>query len=208
MVADDLKPTRWWAWVAAGALLGAAALWLWDPLAAPLVPESLPDELADEPDLYMEDALITQFQPNGSMKYQLHSTQIRHFERDNLTRLAAPVLTLHNPDRPPWKIDAAQGYIRRRADEHGAPEEVVFLRRDVGLEQRFEDGRRLRIESPSLYIYPDRQFAETEQAVMIDTEVGRTTAVGLRGDLQRGLLKLFSSTQQRVHTIVLPGQFK
>jgi lipopolysaccharide export system protein LptC len=191
-----------------GAILLAGIVLLVEPFAPVPGPAELPEELADEPDLYMENAIITQYQPTGEMKYQLASYQIRHFERDNLTRLAAPTLTLHNTTQPPWQVESDHGYIRRRANPDGAPEEVVYLRKDVALEQRYADGRRLRLESPSLYIFPDREYAETAQNVMIDTDVGRTTAVGLRGDLQRGLLKLSSSAQQRVHTIVLPGQFK
>ena len=64
------------------------------------------------------------------------------------------------------------------------------------------------MRTPALYLYPDRQYAETDQDVIIDTDVGRTKAVGLQGDLQQGLLNLFSSADQRVHTIVLLGQFK
>ena len=64
------------------------------------------------------------------------------------------------------------------------------------------------IRSPAFYIYPERQYAETDEDVMIDTEVGRTSAHGMEGDLARGLLKLFSNTDARVHTIVLPDQFK
>lgn len=189
-------------------MLVAAVVLISNPFSPTDEPLTLPDELADEPDLYIEDALITQYLSTGAMKYQLESKQIRHFDNTNLTRLAEPILTLHHESQPPWKITAEHGYVRERPNAGGTAEEVVYLRRDVTLEQVYEDGRRLRLESPYLYIFPDRQYAETEQAVMIDTDVGRTTGVGFRGDLQRGLLKLSSSEGQRVHTIVLPGQFK
>ena len=64
------------------------------------------------------------------------------------------------------------------------------------------------MRSPSIVLYPDRQYAETDQDVMIDTAVGRTQAAGMKGELQRGLLNLYSKPEQRVHTIVLPNQFK
>ncbi len=202
------RSPRWWTWPLAGALLIAAVVLLSEPFSPDDAPMTLPEELADEPDLYIEDATITQYLPGGAIKYVLVSSQIRHFDQTNLTHLAMPTLTLHQSARPPWKIKSDRGFIRQRPGATGATEEVVYLRRNVALEQRFEDGRRLRLESPYLYIYPDRQYAETDQAVMIDTDVGRTTGVGLRGDLKRGVLKLSSSGRQRVHTIVLPGQFK
>jgi hypothetical protein len=43
---------------------------------------------------------------------------------------------------------------------------------------------------------------------MIDTNAGRTRAIGLTADLDAGLLKLSSDRKERVHTIVLPGQFR
>lgn len=170
-------------------------------------PRDLPDALRGEPDVYMRDAVITQFEASGQMKYQLASKQIRHFEADQLTRLAAPDLSLYNATQPPWEISSEHGYIRQTATT--APsEEVVFLRENVELKQSYADGRHLRMRSPALYLYPDREYAETDQDVMIDTDVGRTKAVGLKGDLQRGSLNLFSSATQRVHTVVLPDQFK
>lgn len=202
------RSARWWVGMVTGALLLAGVVLLADPFDPPPGPVELPEELAGEPDLYMEDVIITQYRPNGRMKYQLASHQIRHFERDNLTRLAAPRLTLHNETQPPWKIESDHGYIRHRTNPAGVSEEVVFLRRNVKLEQRYDDGRRLRLECPSLYIFPDRQYAETQQNVIVDSDISRTTGVGFQGDLQHGVLKLFSSARQRVHTIFLPEQFK
>jgi hypothetical protein len=43
---------------------------------------------------------------------------------------------------------------------------------------------------------------------MIATHAGSTTAAGLSGDLEAGRVKLSSRKNERVHTIVLPGQFK
>jgi lipopolysaccharide export system protein LptC len=66
----------------------------------------------------------------------------------------------------------------------------------------------VKLTTDALYVYPDRRYAETDRPVMIDTNSGRTTAVGLKGDLSRGLLQLFSAADAKVHTIVLPDQFK
>lgn len=82
---------------------------------------------------------------------------------------------------------------------------MILLRDDVHLEQ--QEPNRIEITTPSLYVYPDRQFAETDQPVIIDTTSGRTRAVGMSGDLNTSLL-LSSSASERVHTIVMPGQFK
>ena len=174
---------------------------------SPQPARDLPEALIGEPDLYMRDAVITQFADTGNMKYQLASKQLRHFETDQLTRLAAPDLLLYNPTQPPWEISSDHGYIRQAKPTQSSTE-VVFLRENVELRQNYGDGRHIRLRSPALYLYPDRQYAETDQDVIIDTDVGRTKAVGLKGDLQRGLLNLFSSSRQRVHTIVLPSQFK
>jgi LPS export ABC transporter protein LptC len=207
-VTGGSRATRWWAGAVTTAALVVAALLLVEPFAPTPEPLELPAELLGEPDLYMEDAIITQYQPDGTMKYQLASHQIRHFERDNLTRLTAPRLTLHSQTQPPWTVESDHGYVRRRTNHLGDSEETVFLRRNVKLEQRYDDGRHLRLESPSLYIFPDAQYAETDQNVIVDSDISRTMGVGLQGNLQHGVLKLFSSEQQRVHTIVLPEQFK
>jgi lipopolysaccharide export system protein LptC len=169
--------------------------------------QDLPEDLLGEPDLHMRDALITQFTARGTMKYQLASRRIRHFESDELTRLTAPNLSLYSTSQPPWQVSSDHGYIRQSRAQR-PPTEVVFLRENVQLKQEYDDGRHIRLNSPALYLYPDRQYAETDQDVIIETNVGRTKAVGLEGDLQSGLLNLFSSSEQRVHTIVLPNQFK
>lgn len=170
-------------------------------------PTALPAELADEPDLYMEAATITQFNDDGSVRYRLAADEIRHFERNDTTRLKMPELTIHRAPKLPWWVSSKEGDIRYRDDTNQQSEEVVFLRDSVVLEQR-DSPRQLRLTTQSLYVYPERRFAETSQAVMIDTSAGRTMAVGLAGDLDAGTLNLSSDAAQRVHTIVLPNQFK
>ena len=162
---------------------------------------------SEVPDLYMEDAIITQYQGDGTLKYELVSTRIRHFEDRNLTRLDTPDLQMHQTDNPPWSARADEGEIKYQATSEDTQEEVVYLRHNVFLEQARGE-RFISMSSEDLTIYPERRYAETDQAVMIDTNAGRTKAVGLAADLERSVLHLASSESQRVHTIVLPFQFK
>lgn len=165
------------------------------------------DQTARGPDLELEDALITQFRNSGRLKYRLRSPRIQHFESQAVTELELPDLELYSQPDPPWRMTARTGTINNAAVASQG-EEIVTLEQEVMMEQRFEDGRQFRLTTPDMTVYPDREYAETSRDVMITSHAGRTTAVGLKGNLDRGLLHLFSDAEQRVHTILLPDQFK
>jgi lipopolysaccharide export system protein LptC len=171
------------------------------------VPEPNSPTLAGEPDLYMAKATITQYADDGTISYRLWSDETRHFESEDVTRLVSPTLTFNRAPQSSWSASAKQGLVNYEDTPDGKPEEVVALSGDVRL-QSTEPPNPIDITCASLLIYPDRQFAETDQPVMITGNSGSTSAVGLSGDLNSGLFKLSSSTTQRVHTVVLPGQFK
>ena len=163
-----------------------------------------------EADVHGENVLFNQLHADGTLHYRLRAASIRQFNSEELTRMTMPQLHLANPDQTPWDISANHGYIRKRMapGSSGSKEEVVYLREAVELEQTHPVNGHITLRADTFYIYPDRQYAETDQDVMIDTEVGRTRAAGLQADLETGMLKLSSTGNQRVHTIVLPEQFK
>jgi lipopolysaccharide export system protein LptC len=162
----------------------------------------------DGPDLEIEDATVTAYRANGELKYRLRSPLIEQFNGMDVTYLRRPDLTLFDPPDPPWRITAQRGTIHNANQTDRTAEEQVVLQEDVEMEQRYDDGRHYVLVTPSITIYPERQYAETTQDVMITTHAGRTKAVGLKGDLDQGLLTLFSSNEKRVHTVILADQFK
>ena len=194
--------------LAAGVLLAVGALLLtfyFAPWRGTVAPGELPPELAGEPDLYMEQARITQFQDDGSIQYRLTALEIRHFEEERFTRLLQPDLELHNDPDPPWRVTSKRGEIHGVAGTAGG--EQVLLRDSVVVHHAGPDAGYMTIRCDSLDVYPERKYAETEGDVMIDTDVGRTAARGMQADLTRGSLKLSSGTDAAVHTIVEREQF-
>ncbi len=170
---------------------------------------ALPADLADAPALHMREATILQFREDGSMSYRLLAERLRHFDDEQRTNLDRPRLTLEGEaEEPPWELGAARGFVTTASTADRAAEEVVYLRDAVHMERKRGGGQFLRLDTSALDYYPGREYAETDQDVMIDTDIGRTRAVGLKCELREGLLYLSSNAEQRVHTIVLRGQFK
>jgi lipopolysaccharide export system protein LptC len=158
------------------------------------------------PDVRMEGAQLRQFDGDGQLRYALVSSDIRFFQSEGRAELTAPDLTLYEADRTAWQARAERGTLLGLTPGDNREDEVQL--RDEVLLQPLEGLERIRLTTSALTLYPDRQYAATDQAVIIDSEVGRTTAARLEGDLQGGLLKLFNSAERPVQTILLPGQFK
>ncbi len=161
----------------------------------------------DKPDAFLAGAHVTEFAEDGSRSYILKSARMDRFEEEALTTLAAPTLALRTAGSPPWDVSADRGTIQRAAD---TGQELVELNDNVVLERLHPQtsAPMVTIRSSTLKIHPAREYAETDQDVIIDSTVGRTLAAGMKGDLQNGLLNLSSDQSQPVHTIVLPQQFK
>jgi lipopolysaccharide export system protein LptC len=171
---------------------------------APLTgPPAMPQT---EPDFVMEAPRISQFGPDGLLQYRLSAAEIRHFEDEALTRMLEPRLTLHRGDDPPWQVSARLGTLHR--PDPGAGEDRVSLEEDVVVEHTLPAGERISLSTKALVLYPDRQYAETDQDVMIDSHIGRTTASGLKGDLRLGTISLQSTRDAPVHTVLQPQHFR
>lgn len=196
------------AWVLAVLGLAAAIIALVvmnrsEPTALPVPPLPLAERDAD---MLIDGADITQFSDEGTLQYRLIAERIRHYDVDALTALTAPTMSLHDDDGAPWVARARLGSVQRTPAPQA--EEVIYLREDVVLEQVRADGNRVRLTTAAIDLYPGRQYAETDQNVMIESHIGRTTATGLEGDLQQGMLRFFSSGEAPVHTVLEPEHFK
>lgn len=173
---------------------------------------SLPPGLAEEPDLYLEDGIVTQYRADGSLDYRLAAERISQFEQprqpgDRLAVLVQPRLALYREDAPTWQVRAAEGTLRQAPPASGS-EERVELRGDVRLVQSGGDGdgqgdaREVRTEA--LNVYPARQRASTDRPVVLLAAVGRASAAGLEADLASGQMTLRSAAGQRVSIVVDP----
>ena len=181
-----------------------------------------------EADLVATGVEYDQLNPDGSLNYKLIADSIIQYpeqegESDDHTDLVEPKFQLNNSDEPPWNTDARKGKLARAADPQKPGEEVLHLNDNVIMRQIHPERGDLRISSESFSIYPHREYAQTDEAVIIDSEFGRTEAAGMRANLTTGVLTLVSSEgpvsegsqneggntgKKRVHTVVMPENFK
>ena len=192
--------------LAAGVLLAVGLLLLafyLAPWRGAVPPGAPPPELAGEPDIYMESAVINQFQDDGTLQYRLAAQQVRTFDADQHTHLVSPDFSLYSASAPPWRVSAQRGDLHGLRD--GA-DGVLVLSGEVVLHQTDPERGFTTVRTAELRVHPEPRYAETEQDVMIETEAGRTFAQGLKADLKRRVLNLQADADGPVHTIVLPEQ--
>lgn len=172
-------------------------------------PSALPPALAEEPDLYLEDGVVTQYRADGSLDYRLAAERISQFEQprqpgDRLAVLVEPRLALYRQDAPPWQVRAAEGTLRQAPAAAGG-EERMELRGNVQLVQQLAGEAEVReVRTDALTIFPARQQASTDAGVVLLAALGRASAAGLEADLGSGQLTLRSGTGQRVSIVVDP----
>ena len=156
----------------------------------------------NDPDLYMLDAKITKFDQDGQVQHKILADRFTHFPLTDLTVLEDPVIKLFaDENKQPWDIESRNG---RLLPESAYREQVVELWEQVVATQHRENGRFINIQTNSLTVYPDRDYAETDQKVFIDDDTGRTTAAGMQAFFESGRFIFYSGPGERVKTIFLP----
>ena len=161
--------------------------------------------LQNDPDLYMLNATITQFDDDGNLQHTIKADRFTHFPLTDVTSLKFPVLQLFSGSKnAPWDIKAQNGRLLSQAVYRG---EVLERQDDVLAVMQSDDGHFINIQTQSLTVYPEREYAETDQKVYIDSNSGRSSAAGMKAFFQSRKFIFYSTPTERVHTVFLP-EFK
>ena len=122
----------------------------------------------------------------GQPRFTLAAEKMWHYPDDDTTHLQLPQLASLYANRPPVRTSAQTGMISSKGDEVFLYDEVRILHPasgDIG-EQLFATNY--------LHVVPDRDWAETDQSVVMTSQYNLVRAVGMELDNKTRTVKLLS----------------
>ena len=171
-------------------------------------PAKLDPEAKNEPDLYMVNAIIDQYDERGQPKHKIKALKLTHYPATDITTLKMPRVKIYLEDTAsPWDIESNFGRLTPKSNNQSLPnreEEVVELWERVFAQQTRLSGDFVNIRTEQMTVYPDRDYLESRVKVYLDDQSGRTTAGAMNAYLEQTRYEFFTNNIQRVNTIFIP----
>lgn len=139
-------------------LLAGGSWWL----AQTLTPKEVIEPKVDpsQVDYYSKDITRTVLNAEGKPKERLFTPLLTHYKDDDRTELDQPTQTLFKTDGQPWVIHSESGTLVSGGKE-------VLLHGDVLITRNNDKGEELRIMTSNVKYIPDRNYAETDEHVLM-----------------------------------------
>jgi lipopolysaccharide export system protein LptC len=163
-------------------LLSAATFWLWHVLTreAP----NLPDARRHTPDYYIIDMVRHTMDRNGDLQNVLMADEVYHYPDDNSTELTRPRMEIYNEEQNPWEVVAERGTLKANTDLVVLHGRVEIWRLDDAGQREFE------IITSELRVFPNVEYAETDNAATIRSFNSVTKTKGFRANFGHHRLEL------------------
>jgi len=151
-------------------LLVAAATW-W--LAESLVQKETVEAKADtsQIDYFAKNIRRTVLSTEGKPNEVLFADMMTHYKDDNRTVMEKPTMTLYKKGGEPWVIHAEKGTSL-------AGGEAVLLHGKVLISRDLDKGDELKIYTSNVKYTPEKNYAETEERVLMVTRDDATSGTG------------------------------
>ncbi|MFC3607856.1 LPS export ABC transporter periplasmic protein LptC [Stutzerimonas tarimensis] len=146
--------------------------------------------VGEQPDIdyYVEGSRTVQFQPDGSLHYVLTAERLEHLRSSDISLLTLPDLNLYRGGDIPWHVRSERGEVAPGGTEVELIDQVRIARTD-------QRGRPTIVTTSSMTVFPERDYAQTRQAVRIEAANGVTTAIGMNAYLDEGRMELLSTVR-------------
>jgi lipopolysaccharide export system protein LptC len=168
------------------ALFAAVGYWNISPERFLEAPPAVVDEA--EIDYYAINAHSVQYLPDGKLQYDMTSDKVEHVKASEITLLTKPDLQMYRGTPLPWHIQSERGEVNPDGTQVELIDSVRIARTD-------DKQRTTIITSSRMTVFPQKQYAQTEQAVRIDGAGGVTTAKGMKAYLNDGRMNLLSNVR-------------
>ncbi len=139
-------------------------------------------------DFYASSTYTVQYQADGKLHYELTADKVEHIKASDITLMTAPNMNLFRGSELPWKIRSERGEVSPGGVE-------VELIDKVRVERTDAKGRPTILTTSRLTVFPDKEYAQTQQAVRIDAANGVTTAQGMKAYMNDGRMLLLSNVR-------------
>ncbi|KRW57468.1 LPS export ABC transporter periplasmic protein LptC [Pseudomonas sp. TTU2014-080ASC] len=139
-------------------------------------------------DFYATNTYTIEFQEDGTLNYELTADKVEHIKATDITLVSNPYMELYQGKELPWKIRS----LRSEVSPGGKEIELID---NVHVERIDAKNRPTTLTTTRLTVFPEKEFAQTAQAVKIDTANGVTTAVGMKAYLNDGRMLLLSNVR-------------
>jgi len=154
----------------------------------------------NQPDLYLLNASISQFNPKGNLDSVIAAEKFTHYPLTDVTTLKQPNVKLYSLDNSqPWNIASENGRLLSLSKYR---REVVELWDGVQAARFGGNQQALSFQTENLIVYPGEHLVECDQKVVISNATSETTAGGMQARFDIGRFKLYSSGNQRVVTTI------
>ncbi|MFB4392550.1 MULTISPECIES: LPS export ABC transporter periplasmic protein LptC [unclassified Pseudomonas] len=171
---------------AIAALLVAVGYWNISPESFLDKPVAQADDSAI--DYYAINAHSVQFLPDGKLQYEMTADKVEHMKASEVTLVTKPDLHMYRGTQYPWHVQSARAEVNPDGTE-------VELIDDVRVARTDEKQRNTLITTTRMTVFPQKQYAQTEQAVRIDGAGGTTTGKGMKAYLKDGRMDLLSNVR-------------
>ncbi|EUB84025.1 LPS export ABC transporter periplasmic protein LptC [Pseudomonas koreensis] len=156
-----------------------------------------PERFLDKPAVKVEDTAIDwyatnthtlQYLPDGKVQYEMTSDKAEHLKATDVTLVTKPDLNMYRGTEFPWHVTSERGEV----NPDGTQVELID---SVRIKRTDEKNRDTLITSTRMTVFPQQQYAQTEQPVRIDGAGGVSTGVGMKAYLKDSRIHLQSNVR-------------
>ncbi len=165
-----------------------AAVGYWNVRPESFTSKSASDISNNDIDFYVIKAKSTQFQVDGKLAHSMTSDKLEHLSSSDITLLTNPDLLLYRGTELPWHVQSLRAEVAPEGSQVELIDSVRVARTDA-------KGRPTILTTSRLTVFPDKEYAQTEQAVRIEAANGVTTAQGMKAYLNDGRMLLQSNVR-------------
>jgi len=141
-----------------------------------------------EIDYYATNAHSVQFLPDGRLQYEMTSDKVEHLKATEVTLLTNPDLNMFRGTEFPWHVQSEKGEVNPDGTQVELIDSVRITRFD-------EKNRKTLITTTRMTVFPQQQYAQTEQPVRIDGAGGVSTGTGMKAYLKESRIHLLSNVR-------------
>ncbi|MBT2337928.1 MULTISPECIES: LPS export ABC transporter periplasmic protein LptC [Pseudomonas] len=155
-----------------------------------------PERFLDQPaavveekiDWYATNTHTLQYLPDGKVQYEMTADKVDHVKATDITLVTTPDLNMFRGTAFPWHVQSEHAEVNSGGTEVELIDSVRVARTD-------EKNRTTIITSTRMTVFPQQQYAQTEQPVRIDGAGGVSTGTGMKAYLKESRIHLLSNVR-------------